>query len=86
MYTPVNPSFTILKWGLSGSKLYRHVFVMDYEQTNSKNIILCVPIMLSELVENMIYEMQGICNYEQTRNVKDIYFFLSVIHTILREN
>ena len=28
MYTPVNPSFTIWKWGLRGSKLYRHVFVM----------------------------------------------------------
>ena len=28
MYTPVNPSFTILKCGLKGSKLYRHVFVM----------------------------------------------------------
>ena len=27
-YTPVNPSFTIYKWGLRGSKLYRHVFVM----------------------------------------------------------
>ena len=24
MYTPVNPSFTIEKWGLRGSKLYRH--------------------------------------------------------------
>ena len=28
MYTPVYPSFTTLKWGLRGSKLYRHVFVM----------------------------------------------------------
>ena len=28
MYTPVNPSFTIYKWGLRGPKLYRHVFVM----------------------------------------------------------
>ena len=28
MYTPVNPSFTILKWGLRGLKLYRYVFVM----------------------------------------------------------
>ena len=28
MYAPVNLSFTILKWGLSGSKLYRCVFVM----------------------------------------------------------
>ena len=25
---PSDPSFTIKKWGLSGSKLYRHVFVM----------------------------------------------------------
>ena len=30
MYTPVNPSFTIQKWGLMGSKLYRYVFVMQY--------------------------------------------------------
>ena len=28
MYTPVNPSFTIKKWGLRESKLYRHVFIM----------------------------------------------------------
>ena len=28
MYTPVNPSFTIQKWGLRGSKLYRYVFEM----------------------------------------------------------
>ena len=29
MYTPVNPNFTIQKWGSGGSKLYRHVSVMD---------------------------------------------------------
>ena len=28
MYTPVNTSFTIQKWGLRGLKLYRHVSVM----------------------------------------------------------
>ena len=28
IYTPVNPSFTIWKWGLRGSTLYRHVFGM----------------------------------------------------------
>ena len=28
MYTPVNPSLYIYKWGLKGSKLYRRVFVM----------------------------------------------------------
>ena len=30
MYIPVNPSFTIQKRGLRGSKLYRYVFVMAY--------------------------------------------------------
>ena len=29
MYTPVNPSFTIQKWGLRGSTLYRYVFLME---------------------------------------------------------
>ena len=28
MCTPENPSFTINKWGLRASKLYRHVFVI----------------------------------------------------------
>ena len=30
MYTPVNPSFLIQKWGLRGSKLCRHVFVIKW--------------------------------------------------------
>ena len=34
MYTPVNPSFTIQKWGLRGSKLYRNVFVMTDTKRN----------------------------------------------------
>ena len=29
IYTPVNPSFTIRKWGLKGSTLYRYVFVIN---------------------------------------------------------
>ena len=28
MFTPVNPTFAIKKWGLRGSNLYRYVFVM----------------------------------------------------------
>ena len=28
MYTPVNLSFTVQKWGLGGFKSYRYVFVM----------------------------------------------------------
>ena len=30
MYTPVNPSFTVYKWGLRGSTFYEHVFVMVF--------------------------------------------------------
>ena len=40
MYTPVYPSFTIKEWGLRGSKLYRHVFVMVSEGTDL--IRICV--------------------------------------------
>ena len=29
MCTPVNPSFTIQKWGLRGSNLYWYMFVMS---------------------------------------------------------
>ena len=35
MFTPVNPSFTLLKWGLRGSELYRHVLVMDIKVSRS---------------------------------------------------
>ena len=48
MYTPVNPSFTIQKWGLRGSKLYRRVFVMatanrqdDLDRYSTKKVINC---------------------------------------------
>ena len=40
MYTPVNPSFTKLKWGLRGSKLYRHVFVIFIGRTCQKVLFL----------------------------------------------
>ena len=40
MYTPVNPSFTIYKWSLRGSKLYRHVFVMSPLLANNLIILL----------------------------------------------
>ena len=36
MYIPVNPSFTIQKWGLRESKLYRRVFVMQITHTRTK--------------------------------------------------
>ena len=29
MHTLANPTFSFLKWGLRGSKLYRHVFMMN---------------------------------------------------------
>ena len=49
MYTPVNPSFTIQKWGLRGSKLYRHVFVMivseERDFQNNEKFTICLPIV-----------------------------------------
>ena len=68
MYTPVNPSFTILKWGLRGSTLYRHVFVMIRFLTPKLQIfffwnewIVCdiseqlkFPFTLNELIEKFV--------------------------------
>ena len=44
MYTPVNPSFTIEKWGLRGSKLYRRVFVMVWADGEA---IYCVHVQIN---------------------------------------
>ena len=43
IYTPVNPSFTIWKWGLRGSKLYRYVFLMQskFSKTHSALLKVC---------------------------------------------
>ena len=30
MYTPVNPNFTVLKWGVMGSSLHGLVFMMHF--------------------------------------------------------
>ena len=38
---PENPSFTTKKWGLRGSKLYRHVFVMEALLMSTNNICFC---------------------------------------------
>ena len=40
MYTPVNPSFTIYKWGLRGSKFILACFRDDCLQMVSKAIFL----------------------------------------------
>ena len=47
MYTPVNPSFTIQKWGLRGSKLYSHVFVMQ-RTDNPTPLTLVLSVFLNE--------------------------------------
>ena len=41
MYTPVNTSFTIYKWGLMALKFYRYVFVMEeaMRHTNDKTTV-----------------------------------------------
>ena len=45
MYTPLNPSFTIEKWGLRGSKLYRHVFVMNELGAFMRTEFLCISVL-----------------------------------------
>ena len=48
MYTPVNPSFTILKWGLRGSKLYRYVFVMTTQVNGPRSLsYMCFNVILN---------------------------------------
>ena len=46
MFTPVNPSFTISKWGLKGSKLYRRVFMMQTKENSGKDL----PSMSSKML------------------------------------
>ena len=36
-YTPVNPSFTIRNWGLSGYLIHGHVFLMFWDSDGEKS-------------------------------------------------
>ena len=53
MYTPVNPSFTIYKWGLRGSKLHRRVFVMKSSVFNT-TAWLPGPVGLENVIDTMM--------------------------------
>ena len=60
MYTPVNPSFTIEKWVLRGSKLYRHVFAMVIRKIHK------VPFRCayrSSFTDSDIFSVSTNCNY-----------------------
>ena len=59
MFTHVNPSFTIQKWGLKGSKLYRHVFVMVFDRC--MNARLYFSIITSLNVCNMAPGFETLC-------------------------
>ena len=52
---PVNPSFTIQKWGLRGSKLYRHVFVMVPEIWFFRKETLNVAVSKAFSVNDLYY-------------------------------
>lgn len=62
MFTPVNPTFTIQKWGSRGSKLYRRVFVMETSQLYTTyvwlrwilNIYFSILNLLVAMVANQI--------------------------------
>ena len=55
MYTPVNPSFTIWKWGLRGSKLYRYVFVMTMSGWFSTLILTYLCLTVHTCVSSWTY-------------------------------
>ena len=49
MYTPVNPSFTIQKWGSRGSELYRRVLVMENSALSASSSKLVKQLILYDL-------------------------------------
>ena len=53
IYTPVNSTFTILKWGLRGSKLYRYIFVMYY-YSHPRNLVRMLIILLSAFAQSCL--------------------------------
>ena len=48
-YSPVNPSFTIYKWGLRGSKLYKVCFRDDDVLCQCHRIIMCYYICTKKI-------------------------------------
>ena len=67
MYSPVNPSFTIWKWGLRGWKLYRRVFVMKSFQgypvrLRLSNVPLKVKTGINIIRPRKCYNFYRICN------------------------
>ena len=83
MYTPVNSSFTIQKWGLRESKLYRYVFVM----TSFRRVLEDVMIIygrytdfehseMKRLVSCVILNTCAINKFEVTVGALFIYLFI----------
>ena len=88
MYTPVNPTFTIQKWGLKGSKLYRYVFVMpevDPFQEADKTILAvtspesvsipCKAITATFNVNEISYVAKS---FQRRHNVTEYRFYVFV--------
>ena len=68
MYTPVNPSFTIQKWDLRGSTLYRRVSVMlKFYRLSGATFYDCINTIYQFIKpyldnETSILEEYGACN------------------------
>ena len=83
MYTPVNPSFTISKWGSRGSKLYSHVFVMSETRQSFKGdltkfceIFLNIPLELPQYSLKSLFSCKKLV---KTTIVCDVCLFLHKI-------
>ena len=86
----MNPNFTIKKWGLRGSNLYRHVFGMGIQIHISLKTFLWTPMCISSTKLN--YYLSYICiNYTnkilfklKERQICDLLFVLLNIKSLLK--
>ena len=64
MYTPVNPSFTIYKWGVRGCSLHGRVFVMritDLRDMISAVLRVDVKLEIKQTKQNSFESQNFIC-------------------------
>ena len=64
MDTPVNPSFTILNWGLRVSKLYRRVCVISHKLSSWRKTFLVYPVRHFRPGGNLTKELDTWSSYQ----------------------
>ena len=91
MYTPVNPSFTIQKWGVRGYSLHGHVFMMVYsdkllcmlslEQTfqpAASNSELVISVLSDHIQQNIFWLFRQVVAYCGMKVVQKAHAWLLI--------